>query len=413
MFKKNSKILTNNLDIITSILLVIICVVIILVIRQLDYSSYSKGRTGSTITYEKCRVLNVIEENLKKSNLSEKILVGKQNLQIYLLSGKYKGETLTASNRLSVYNSVLAKKGQKLTVIVDELKNGKFKVRVYNYDRAPYIYIFALIFLFTMVLISGKKGLMSCLSLVYTLVSILFIFLPLIMRGYSPVWSSIGVVVLVTTANMVFLNGISKKTFCAISGTASGVVLSGLILLLYSSLVHISGFKLEEAESLLFIRQKTSLGVENILFAGILIAAMGAVMDTALSIVSAIYELHVNVQNCGAMKLFKTGMNVGKDMIGTMSNTLILAFVGSALSTIIVLDFYSVQYNHLINSNFVAIEIVQALAGSMGVILTIPITAALTARLLQRESWSEQQKRNSNISLNGTEKSTSQGDEQK
>jgi uncharacterized membrane protein len=241
-----------------------------------------------------------------------------------------------------------------------------------------------MVFLLAMVVVSGKKGLMSCLSLIYTFVCILLIFLPLIMRGYSPVWVAIGLVVLVTSANMIFLNGISRKTFCAIAGTASGVILSGIILLIFSRLVHVSGFNLEEAESLLFIRQKTGLGVENILFAGILIASMGAVMDTALSIVSAIYELQINMPDFGAMKLFKAGMNVGKDMIGTMSNTLILAFAGAALSTIVVLNFYSVQYNHLINSNFVAIEIAQALSGSMAVVLTIPLTAAITARVLSK-----------------------------
>jgi uncharacterized membrane protein len=278
---------------------------------------------------------------------------------------------------------VVAKKGQKLAVIVDELDSGKFQVRVYNHYRAPYLYFFAFVFLLSMVLVSGKKGLMSCLSLVYTFVCILLIFLPLVMRGYSPVWTATALVILVTSANMIFLNGISRKTFCAIAGTACGVLLSGIILLIFSRLAHVSGFNIEEAESLLFIKQKTGLGVENILFAGILIASMGAVMDTALSIVSAINELNANMPDFGAMNLFKAGMNVGKDMIGTMSNTLILAFAGAALSTIIILKFYSVQYHQLINSNFVAIEIVQALSGSMAVVLTIPLTAAIAARALK------------------------------
>jgi uncharacterized membrane protein len=234
-----------------------------------------------------------------------------------------------------------------------------------------------------MVVVSGKKGLMSCLSLIYTFVCILLVFLPLVMRGYSPVWVAIGLVILVTSANMIFPNGISRKTFCAIIGTACGVILSGIILLVFSRLVHVSGYSLEEAESLLFIRQKTGLGVENILFAGILIASMGAVMDTALSIVSAIHELHANMPDFSTMKLFRAGMNVGKDMIGTMSNTLILAFAGAALSTIIILNFYSIQYNQLINSNFVAVEIAQALSGSMAVVLTIPLTAAITSRILK------------------------------
>ncbi len=358
----------------------------IIAVNRVEYTKYTRRFNKATVDYEKCRVLSVVDESLKKSTYSDKIPVGRQTLEVEMLTGKHKGETLTASNYLSTYNSVVTQKGQQLIVVVDELDTGQFKIRVHNYHRAPYIYFFVMMFLLTMVLVSGKKGLMSCLNLIYTFVCILFIFLPLIMRGYSPVWVAVGVVILVTSANMVFLNGISKKTFCAIAGTACGVILSGVILLIFSRLVHVSGFSLEEAESLLFIRQKTGMGVEHLLFAGILIASMGAVMDTAMSIVSAINELHANRPDLPAMDLFKAGMNVGKDMIGTMSNTLILAFVGAALSTILILNFYCVQYNQLINSNFMAIETAQALSGSMAVVLTIPLTAAVTSKILSRKT---------------------------
>jgi uncharacterized membrane protein len=337
---------------------------------------------GATITYEKCKVESVLKESLKASPYSDHVLVGKQELEVKMLTGKHQGETVTAQNYLTNYNSVVAESGKRLIVVVDELDSGQFQVRVHNYHRAPLIYTFALLFLGLMVLVSGKKGLMSCLNLIYTFVCILLIFLPLVMRGFSPVWVAVGLVILVISGNMIFLNGIGKKTLCAILGTAGGVILSGIILLVFSSLVHISGFSLEEAESLLFIRQKTGLGVENILFAGILIASMGAVMDTAMSIVSSMNEVHKNTPGMGAMKLFSAGMNVGKDMIGTMSNTLILAFVGAAISTLVILNFYSVQYNQLLNSNFVSLEIAQALSGSMAVVLTIPFTAAITSRVL-------------------------------
>ncbi len=385
--KKERPVFTNVkiLNFLVSLGLILLAAAIILAVSRIEYTKYTRRFAKATVDYEKCRVLSVVDQSIRKSTHSSKIPVGKQVLEVEMLSGRHKGETLTANNYLTTYNSVTAQKGQKLVVVVDELDSGKLKVRVHNYDRAPYIYLFVLIFLLTMTLVSGKKGLMSCLNLIYTFVCILFIFLPLIMRGYSPAWSAVGLVILVTSANMIFLNGVSKKTLCAITGTACGVILSGIILLIFSRLVHVSGFNLEEAESLLFIRQKTGLGVERLLFAGILIASMGAVMDTAMSIVSAINELHVNRPDLGAMDLFKAGMNVGKDMIGTMSNTLILAFVGAALSTILILNFYCVQYNQLISSNLVAIETAQALSGSMAVVLTIPLTAAVTARLLKKK----------------------------
>lgn len=379
----------KNWNLIVSAAFIIITACMIVFINRMDHVKYSRHMAGATISYERCTVLSIVEQSLKPSAYSSDILVGKQTLEIKMLTGKHKGKKLTAKNYLTPYNSVAAEKGLKLTVVVDELNSGKFKIRVHNHYRAKYIYLFALVFLLMMVAVSGKKGLMSCLNLIYTFACILFIFLPVIMMGYSPVWTATGLVILVTSGNMVFLNGISKKTVCAIAGTTCGVILSGVILLIFSRLVHISGFNLEEVESLLFIRQKTGLRVEHLLFAGILIASMGAVMDTAMSIVSAINELYVNMPHLTFGSLFMAGMNVGKDMIGTMSNTLILAFTGAALSTIIILNFYAVQYNQLISSNFIAIEVAQALSGSMAVVLTIPVTAAITAKLLSTRGKSE------------------------
>lgn len=365
-----------------SAMIILLTIIPIIAIGPIAHIKNPKKISGATVTYETCRVLSVIRQSLKPSPYSANIPVGSQVLEIKMLSGTHKGQTLHASNYLSTDHSVVARKGSRLTVVVDELNSGKFKIRVHNYHRAPYIYAFAALFLLTMVVVSGKKGIMSCLSLIYTFTCIVFLFLPLVMMGYSAVLSAIGLVILVISANMIFLNGVSKKTYCAIAGTACGVMLSGIILIIFSRMVHITGFNLKEVESLLFIRQKTGLRVEDLLFAGILIASMGAVMDTALSIVSAIYELQVNRPDLGAMNLFMAGMNVGKDMIGTMSNTLILAFAGAALSTVIILSFYSTQYNQFINSNFVALEIAQALSGSMAVVLTIPLTAAIAAKML-------------------------------
>jgi uncharacterized membrane protein len=180
---------------------------------------------------------------------------------------------------------------------------------------------------------------------------------------------------------MVLLNGVTRKSLCAILGTISGVVLSGLILFVFGHFMHISGYSTNDAESLLLIGETTGLKVKDLLFSGILIAALGAIMDVAISIVSVIHEVHENMPGIQASGLICFGMNVGKDMIGSMANTLILAFTGTSLSLIILLYSYSVQFNQLMNMNSIAIEITQALAGSLGIVLTVPITAFITANV--------------------------------
>jgi uncharacterized membrane protein len=196
----------KSLHFIISTVLIFFTVIAIIFISQMDRVKYSRGMARATIDYERCRVSSVLEQSFKKSAYSSDILVGNQVLEIEMLTGRHEGKTLTANNYLTTYNSVVAKKGQKLIVVVDELDSGKFQVRVHNYYREPFIYLFGLVFLLMMVVVSGKKGLMSCLNLVYTFVCILLIFLPLIMRGYSPVWIAVGVVILVTSGNMIFLN---------------------------------------------------------------------------------------------------------------------------------------------------------------------------------------------------------------
>ncbi len=391
MKKKKRQANKINMTIPIAIAIIIVTALIIFFINNIKYNKYSTGMTGATTDYEIGKVLEVTEESLQDSEHQKGIPVGTQVLKTELLTGEHKGATVTVTNSLSTYNSVVAKAGQKLVVIVDALDSGEYQVRVYNYYRTPYIFLMGLLFFVALILVGGKKGALSGFSLIYTMVCVFLVFLPLVVRGFSPVWAAIGLVVMVTAATMLFIHGPGPKSLCAILGTSCGVVLSGIILYLFGEMMHISGYHTEEAESLLLIGQTTGLKVKDLLFSGILISALGAVMDTAISIVSAINEIHKNLPGLKTAALFQTGMNVGKDMIGTMSNTLILVFTGTALNLIILLYSYSIQYNQLLNMNMIAIEIAQALSGSLGLILTVPLTAVITANILVRQGRQSRQ----------------------
>lgn len=136
---------------------------------------------------------------------------------------------------------------------------------------------------------------------------------------------------------------------------------------------------MEETESLILITQATGMRLNGILFAGIMVAALGAVMDVAVSLGAALYEIQILNPKISGRELFQSGMNIGRDMIGTMTNTLILAFSGGSLSTLLVFISYGIQFKQLISSDFFAVEVVQGIAGSSAVILTVPITAMVCA----------------------------------
>ena len=250
---------------------------------------------------------------------------------------------------------------------------------VYSQNREMQLYLIIAIFVFTIILIGGKKGLASVIGLGFTILCILFLFLPMIYKGISPIWSAVLVVILTTVATMYLVGGISRKTMTAILGTVSGVLISALFAMLFCKMTNISGYNVSDIEDLIYIRDQTGIKVGELLFSGILISALGAVMDVAMSISSTIEEIHCQNSELTIKELFQSGMNVGKDMMGTMSNTLILAFAGGSINTLVFIFAYNYEYLQVVNMYAIGIEIIQGIASSMGVILTVPITSFLAA----------------------------------
>nr|WP_243277798.1 YibE/F family protein [Clostridium yunnanense] len=258
----------------------------------------------------------------------------------------------------------------------------EYQVIVYNYYRAPLQYLFVIIFFALLCVIGGRKGVKSVIGLAFTFISIIFLFIPMLYRGYSPVLSSVLIIVLVTCVTLLLLNGYSAKTLSAIFGTILGVSIAAIIALIVGKLAHLTGYSTQDVETLNMISAKFNLKVEGLLLASILISSLGAVMDLSISIASSVQEVYSSNNKINKKELFTSGMNVGRDMMGTMANTLILAFAGASLNMIIIIYFYNVSYNQLINMDMVNVEIIQGLTGSLAVILTVPIIAFISSRLI-------------------------------
>jgi uncharacterized membrane protein len=238
-------------------------------------------------------------------------------------------------------------------------------------------------------LIGGKKGVKSVLGLIFTFVCIFTLFVPMLYRGYSPILSALIIVSLTTCVCLWLLNGFSIKTASAIIGTILGVMIAGIISTVSGQITHLTGFNMNEAESLLLVAQDYHMQVRGLLFASILIASLGAVMDMAMSIASTLFELYDNNPKLSRKSLFLAGMNVGHDMMGTMTNTLIFAFTGSSLNMLILIYSYNVPYYQLINTNMIGVEIIQAISGSIAVVLTVPIVAFVSAQLITHVARSD------------------------
>jgi uncharacterized membrane protein len=181
------------------------------------------------------------------------------------------------------------------------------------------------------------------------------------------------------------VGGLNTKSGAAIVGIVAGVAAAGVIAFVAGKLGNLSGLHIEEASEMISLAQDTQLKVPELLFAGIIISALGAIMDVGMSISSAIFEVRAANEKLGMRQLYKSGMNVGRDIMGTMSNTLILAFAGSSISILIILVLYNLPYLRLINLDILAVELLQGLAGSIGLVLTIPLTAVCAAYVAAKQ----------------------------
>lgn len=324
--------------------------------------------------FVKATVTKIITDNKSESGKAD----GSQVVEIAIKSGEHSGESCIAQNMAGHLYGAQCKVGTKVVVQLSEY-NGELSANVYNYDRGTVLYCLIGVFLVILCLIGGKKGVMSGVSLIFTFICIIFLYVPLIYIGKSPFWSAVITVIIVTIVDIYFISGISKKSACAITGTIVGVVIAGIIATVFGHLSNISGYNVSEIESLLFIQQHSKINIGGMMFSGILISSLGAVMDVSMSIASTINELHINNPEMKTKQLFVSGLHVGKDMMGTMSNTLILAFAGSSINTIMIIYAYSMPYLQVINMYSIGIQILQGISGTLGVILTVPIVSLIAS----------------------------------
>ncbi|MGE8205471.1 YibE/F family protein [Heyndrickxia sp. NPDC080065] len=370
---------------------------------QSPEKAYNEQGGTSYASYEKAKVLRVISEDLAKDPADGGLYHGTQQLEVKILSGEHRGEIHTITNYLSPYINVLTKKGQTIVVNVDSADHQNYFVTVYSQYRAPLLAFMILLFFGVLWAIGGKKGLKSVLGILFTFASIFYLFIPMLYRGYSPILASVVVGVLTTCITLLLLNGWSSKSIAAILGTTVGVVITGAIAYILGELLQISGFNTKEVEVLLIVAQQTGMQLKGLLFAGIMLATLGAIIDVGISIASSVYEVYMANPTLSKKELFLSGINVGRDMMGTMANTLILAFTGTTLSSLMILYAMKVHFTQLTNMNMVTIEVIQGITGCFGVVLTVPIVAFISSRMMPRFEKVINNKVERNLNLNERE----------
>lgn len=325
-------------------------------------------------TFEKAEVVDIIKDNETESGNQ----IGDQVVSLKLLSGDYKGNTVEAVSSSSYLYGAHCEVGMRVIAEVNESDDSLY-VTVYSQDRTWMLYAIVLLFLITLCIIGGRQGLNSAVALVFTFVCIVFLFLPMIYRGISPIFAAVVVAVLTTFVTMYLIGGLSSKSVTSMIGTVAGVGISAVLAVLFGRLTGISGYNVSDIEQLEYVGQMTDVRIGELLYAGILISALGAVMDVAMSVASTISEIHYRNPELSRKELFTSGIRVGKDMMGTMSNTLILAFTGSSINTLVFMYVYGYTSTQITNMYSIGIEVIQGISSTMGLILTVPIVSVICA----------------------------------
>lgn len=312
----------------------------------------------------------------------------KQVALVKVLSGKFKGTERLIDNMLTgnpAYDINL-QKGDKVILHVerkteDIINADDVDFFIADIKRDDALVWTSIAFVVLLLLIGRKKGLYSLLSIIATVALIFFMLMPMILHGFCPIASAVLVGILSTIITIYLVGGFNSKSSSAIIGTSLSLVFAGGLSLITIYLAHLTGFAGEE--SMFLYSAHSELDFQGLLSASMIIAALGALMDTGVSIASAINEIYETDKTLTVKQLFKSGMNIGKDVIGTMSNTLILVYLGSSLPLVLLSN--NIDLQKFFNLNQVATEISSAIIGSIAILLCVPLTAIISAYLIKNQ----------------------------
>jgi uncharacterized membrane protein len=342
--------------------------------EELPQPQYARAKVLKVETYE-----HALSADSQMKEIS-------QEVKLEIISGKFKGKVITIEHMASslMGGEMILKPNDKVILFVDEnpspaeSPDGSPLFNVADYVRDAPVYWLVFFYALLLVVIGGIKGVRSLVSLIITIFLIFFVLFPFTLWGYNPLLVSIIIAGAVSLIVFTIIGGMSVKSLSGALGTLIGVTIAGIFAFLVGNMAHLTGMSSEESKILLY-SMNYKIDFRGLLFASILLGALGAVMDIGMSIASAISEVRKVHPKANFQNLFKAGMNVGRDIMGTMSNTLILAYTGSALPLLLLLIANKMPVSKIMNLEIIVSEVIRALAGSIGLVLCIPITALISA----------------------------------
>lgn len=334
-------------------------------------------------------IIDVIEDKQEVEGLSGGMNSKTITFNAKIRNGDLKGEDISAVQYID-YMYAIHPKDVKVgdQIIVSKTDNvdqyGESWIFT-EYNRSKKLTILCISFLGLILLIGRSKGIATILSLIFTIGAIFGVYIPSILSGKNIYLSTTIITLFIIFMSIILLNGINKKSVCAIIGNVGGVFISAILAIVMNNALGITGLIEQDYIFLTYLETQAPIDLKAIIWGGILIGSLGAIMDVSMSISSAMNEIADTMNRYSPRRMIRSGMNIGKDVIGTMTNTLILAYIGGSLATVLLLIAYNKNWLMIFNMEMIVVEVLQALVGSMGILFSVPITVLVAAYIFKRD----------------------------
>ena len=365
---------------------VVVCLLLIafLIVLPTGYEGAIQYKEAERCVAEVAAVDNsaIIDSGLVRS--------GEQRCTVVFQNGLFQGETATAINLLqgSLEQDKLFVEGDKAQVVISY--DGKIikRVTMIDYFRVPGELLLAGLFVLFLIIFAGRTGIRAILSFTLTVLAIWKLLVPLYLNGYNPIWVGLLMNLLLTTLIIALVYGFDNRCAAAVSGSFLGILVTCILGIIFTDLFKIHGAVMSYSESLLYAGFQ-HLNLTQIFMASIFLGSSGAVMDLSVDITSAVHEVVEKKSDIRPWEAVKSGMNVGRAAMGTMTTTLLLAYSGGYIALLMVFMAQGTPTEHIFNYKYVAAEIIHTVIGSFGLVSVAPFTALCSGLLLTKNSKSE------------------------
>lgn len=331
---------------------------------------------------DRCRaeVLETDESTIISSGL---IQSGEQDCKVRLLGGKFKGQEVSAYNLLtgSLQTDKIYVTGDIAQVVISYQGDEILSVNMIDHYRLDKEAVLMLIFSVVLIIFAKGIGLRSLLSFIITVLAIWKVLVPRCLNGDNPVLVGLIIITVLTIVIISLVYGYDRRFLAATSGVMLGVITTCILGIIFTKLFKIHGAVMSNSESLLYAGYEY-LNLTNIFMASIFIGASGAIMDIAVDITSAVYEVVEKKPQIGRLEAIMSGVHVGRAAMGTMSTTLLLAYSGGYLALLMVFMAQGTPVYNILNYKDVASEILHTIVGSFGLVAVAPFTAMMSGLLL-------------------------------